>query len=62
MRDKDNKPKANLKNPFLEKLKDIIDNPKPLSKPPYLCPNTGDRRLGNGCMHPNCMCSWNLQN
>ena len=41
-------------------LKNILENPKKLEKPPYKCPNTGDRRIGNGCNYPNCGCEWHL--
>ena len=62
---KENKTKP-LKQPAVsssymaERMKKIIKQPEPLKEPPYNCPTTGDKRVGNGCSYPNCMCEWYL--
>ena len=49
---------AEMKKEKTNILLNKILRPKPLKKPPYKCPNTHDRRVGNGCSYPNCGCEW----
>jgi len=42
-----------------EKMMRIINNPKPLKKPPYSCPATLDSK-DKDCQYPNCLCQWVL--
>ena len=38
---------------------EMINNPQPLSKPPYSCPLSAYGR-SKDCQFPNCLCEWRL--
>ncbi len=56
----DNGTKPNVGGSYLYKrMMQIINNPEPISKPPYSCPMSAYGK-SKDCQFPNCTCEWQL--